>query len=141
LTNLPQQGFTACDVVELYLHRGAFEPALSDEDQEIDPGRWCSHSAWGQECWQLIAQWVPEPEAGTGASAGTNAPAHHRVCSCPPAAERASCHASSLVRARVWVWPTRLGHLLENGSLHGARLSSPARWDAALSSRRASSPP
>lgn len=35
-TNLPQQGFTACDVVELYLHRGAFEPALSDEDQELD---------------------------------------------------------------------------------------------------------
>jgi hypothetical protein len=24
-TNLPQQGFTACDVVELYLHRGSFE--------------------------------------------------------------------------------------------------------------------
>jgi hypothetical protein len=57
-TNLPQQGFTACDVVELYLHRGAFEPVLSDEDQEIDPDRWCSHSAWGQECWQLVAQWV-----------------------------------------------------------------------------------
>src|SRR5215831_14806861 len=38
-TNLPQQAFTACDVVELYLHRGAFEPALSDEDQEIDPDR------------------------------------------------------------------------------------------------------
>jgi hypothetical protein len=57
-TNLPQQGFTACDVVELYLHRGAFEPILSDEDQEIDPDRWCSHSAWGQEAWQLVAQWV-----------------------------------------------------------------------------------
>jgi len=57
-TNLPQQAFTACDVVELYLHRGAFEPVLSDEDQEIDPDRWCSHSAWGQECWQLVAQWV-----------------------------------------------------------------------------------
>jgi hypothetical protein len=57
-TNLPQHAFTACDVVELYLHRGAFEPALSDEDQEIDPDRWCSHSAWGQECWQLVAQWV-----------------------------------------------------------------------------------
>jgi hypothetical protein len=57
-TNLPQQAFTARDVVELYLHRGAFEPVLSDEDQEIDPDRWCSHSAWGQECWQLIAQWV-----------------------------------------------------------------------------------
>jgi hypothetical protein len=57
-TNLPQQGFTARDVVELYLHRGAFEPQLSDEDQEIDPDRWCSHSAWGQECWQLVSQWV-----------------------------------------------------------------------------------
>jgi len=29
-TNLPQRAFTACDVVELYLHRGAFEPLLSD---------------------------------------------------------------------------------------------------------------
>jgi hypothetical protein len=57
-TNLPQQAFTACDVVELYLHRGAFEPLLSDEDREQDPDRWCSHSAWGQECWQLISQWV-----------------------------------------------------------------------------------
>ncbi len=57
-TNLPQQTFTACDVVELYLHRGAFEPILSDEDREQDPDRWCSHSAWGQECWQLISQWV-----------------------------------------------------------------------------------
>jgi hypothetical protein len=57
-TNLPQQAFTARDVVELYLHRGAFEPMLSDEDQEIDSDRWCSHSAWGQETWQCIAQWV-----------------------------------------------------------------------------------
>jgi hypothetical protein len=57
-TNLPQSAFTVCDVVELYLHRGAFEPLLSDEDSEQDPDRWCSHSAWGQECWQLVAQWV-----------------------------------------------------------------------------------
>jgi hypothetical protein len=57
-TNLPQHAFTACDVVELYLHRGAFEPLLSDEDLEQDPDRWCSHAAWGQECWQLISQWV-----------------------------------------------------------------------------------
>ena len=47
-TNLPQRAFTASDVVELYLHRGAFEPTLFDEDQEIDPDRWCSHSAWGR---------------------------------------------------------------------------------------------
>ena len=57
-TMLPQQAFTASDVVELYLHRGAFEPALSDEDNEQDPDRWCSHAAWGQECWQVISQWV-----------------------------------------------------------------------------------
>lgn len=57
-TNLPQHAFTACDVVELYLHRGAFEPLLSDEDREQEPDRWCSHSAWGQECWQTVSQWV-----------------------------------------------------------------------------------
>jgi hypothetical protein len=44
----PQHAFTACDVVELYLHRGAFELPLSDEDLEIDPDRWCSHAAWGE---------------------------------------------------------------------------------------------
>lgn len=58
LTNLPQGAFTAADVVALYLHRGAFENALADEDQEQDPDRWCSHSVWGQECWQIISQWV-----------------------------------------------------------------------------------
>ena len=46
-TNLPQSAFTASDVVSLYLHRGAFETALEDEDEELDPDRWCSHSAWG----------------------------------------------------------------------------------------------
>jgi hypothetical protein len=57
-TTLPQQAFTASDVVELYLHRGAFEPVLADEDQEIDPDRWCSHTACGQEAWCIVSQWV-----------------------------------------------------------------------------------
>jgi hypothetical protein len=57
-TRLPQDGFTASDVVALYLHRGAFEPVLSDEDVEQDPDRWCCHSAWGQECWQVVSQWI-----------------------------------------------------------------------------------
>jgi hypothetical protein len=57
-TTLPQSAFTASDVVALYLHRGAFESALSDEDQEIDPDRWCSHSAWGQEARQITSQWT-----------------------------------------------------------------------------------
>lgn len=58
LTNLPQGGFPPADVVALYLHRGAFENALSDEDQEQDPDRWASHAAWGQEAWQIVCQWV-----------------------------------------------------------------------------------
>ncbi len=58
LTNLPQSAFTASDVVALYLHRGSFETALEDEDEELDPDRWCSHSAWGQEAWQIVAQWT-----------------------------------------------------------------------------------
>jgi hypothetical protein len=57
-TRLPQNAFTAADVVALYLHRGAFEPALADEDQEQDPDRWCSHSPYGQDAWQIISQWV-----------------------------------------------------------------------------------
>jgi hypothetical protein len=57
-THLPQQAFTACDVIELYLHRGAFEPILADEDREQDPDRWCSHSACGQEIWCVVSQWV-----------------------------------------------------------------------------------
>ncbi len=58
LTKLPQSAFTAADVVALYLHRGAFENALADEDQEQDPDRWASHAATGQECWQIVSQWV-----------------------------------------------------------------------------------
>jgi hypothetical protein len=57
-TALPQSAFTAADVVALYLHRGAFEPTLADEDQEQDPDRWCSHTASGQQAWQIISQWV-----------------------------------------------------------------------------------
>jgi hypothetical protein len=57
-SRLSQQAFTASDVVALYLHRGAFETTLADEDQEQDPDRWVSHTATGQEVWQLISQWV-----------------------------------------------------------------------------------
>ncbi len=57
-TALPQGAFTPADVVDLYLHRGGFECVLADEDQEQDADRWCSHAAWGQEFWQILAQWV-----------------------------------------------------------------------------------
>jgi len=57
-TALPQATFTPADVVNLYLHRGAFEVVLSDEDQEQNPDRWVSHSPSGQEFWQVISQWM-----------------------------------------------------------------------------------
>jgi hypothetical protein len=37
---------------------GAFETVLADEDKEQEPDRWCSHTAWGQECWLIVAQWT-----------------------------------------------------------------------------------
>jgi hypothetical protein len=55
---LPSPAFTSSDVLDLYLHRGSFEPVLADEDQEQDPDRWCSHTACGQEFWQIVSQWV-----------------------------------------------------------------------------------
>jgi hypothetical protein len=58
LTKLPQSAFTVADVVALYLHRGAFENALADEDLEQEPDRWVSHTAPGQETWQIISQWT-----------------------------------------------------------------------------------
>jgi len=57
-TALPTGAFTPADVVALYLRRGAFETVLSDEDKEQEPDRWCSHTAWGQECWLILAQWT-----------------------------------------------------------------------------------
>lgn len=57
-TTMPAQAFTPKDVLDLYLHRGSFETVLSDEDIEQDPDRWCSHTPWGQEFWQILSQWV-----------------------------------------------------------------------------------
>lgn len=57
-TALPSPTFTPADVVNLYLHRGAFETVLSDEDSEQATDRWVSHTQWGQEFWQIISQWI-----------------------------------------------------------------------------------
>lgn len=57
-TALPQGAFTPADVVALYLHRGAFEIVLADEDKQQEPDRWCSHTACGQEFWQVVSQWM-----------------------------------------------------------------------------------
>jgi hypothetical protein len=57
-TALPAAGFTAVDVLMLYLHRGSFETVLADEDREQDADRWSSYTPWGQEVWQILSQWV-----------------------------------------------------------------------------------
>jgi hypothetical protein len=57
-TTMPHDAFTSKDVLDLYLHRGSFETVLSDEDDEQDPDRWCSHTPCGQEFWQILNQWV-----------------------------------------------------------------------------------
>jgi hypothetical protein len=58
LTTAPQAAFTCADVLDFYLHRGSFETVLSDEDVEQDTDRWCSRTACGQECWQIVNQWL-----------------------------------------------------------------------------------
>jgi hypothetical protein len=57
-TTLPFPAFTPADVLDLYLHRGSFETVLADEDEEQAADRWVSRTQWGQECWQIINQWI-----------------------------------------------------------------------------------
>jgi hypothetical protein len=58
LTVLPEDGFAPGDIQDLYYGRGAFESMLAEEDIEEEADRWCSHCAPGQECWQIVCQWV-----------------------------------------------------------------------------------
>lgn len=58
ISTLLSPAVTATDLLDLYLHRGSFETTLADEDREQDPDRWCSHTPWGQEFWQILCQWV-----------------------------------------------------------------------------------
>ena len=81
-TALPALGFTAADVVKLYLHRGSFETVLADEDREQDSDRWSSYTtAWSGN----LANSCPmdlEPAPRTQPAVATDLDASHRVC--PP---------------------------------------------------------
>lgn len=57
-TALPALGFSAADVVKLYLHRGSFETVLADEGHEQDSDRWSSYTPHGQETWQILSHWM-----------------------------------------------------------------------------------
>jgi hypothetical protein len=58
LTTASPSAFPCADVLDLYLHRGSFETVLSDEDREQATDRWCSHTACGQQFWQILNQWL-----------------------------------------------------------------------------------
>jgi hypothetical protein len=104
-SQLPQDAFTAADIVALYLHRGAFEPVLADEDQEQDPDRWSSHAPSGQQVWQIISPWVAESPPRARSSAQTDADADHRVCSRRPRGGGSSQHLPRALPRRLWPPP------------------------------------
>jgi hypothetical protein len=133
-TTLPQQACTACDVVELYLLSFAFEPTLADEDQELDPDRWCSHAASLQECWQVVAQWGCFLRAVPGPSPSARTFAHDRVCPC--SFTSAVTHGSVLR-----VYPSRGRLRMESWSLLRPRFHAPTRRNPPLSSKPGASCP
>jgi hypothetical protein len=126
LTNLPQSAFTSADVVALYLHRGAFETTLADEDQELDPDRWCSHTANGQEIWQIVAQWAWNLRLELGHQLH---PDPVRTTEFAPATPPTLPHAAP----PSGYAPAFGGLVLESWSLFRARFFSATRWHAALS--------
>jgi len=125
-THLPQDAFTASDVVALYLHRGAFEPVLADEDQEQDPDRWCSHAPAGQEAWQIISQWVWNLRLELG---HVLEPTPMRTTEFAPPIKEATAE-----QAPVQGYEKQIARLaLESRSVLGAGLRSPTRRGAVLS--------
>jgi hypothetical protein len=68
-THLPQDAFTASDVVALYLHRGAFEPVLADLRPGARPRPVVFPCArWTRSLADCLAMGV-EPPPGTGSCA------------------------------------------------------------------------
>ncbi len=130
-TNLPQHAFTACDVVELYLHRGAFEPALSDEDQEHRSRSLVQSLGLGTGMLASDRPMGLESAARTGTSARAG-----RRCA-PPSLLLPSRLHSSLPQHRSCLWAMLLQHVgspWKAGRFSGHDFRAPARWDAALSS-------
>jgi hypothetical protein len=81
LTTANPSAFTCADVLDLYLHRGSFETVLADEDQEQDTDRWCSHAPCGQECWQILNQWLWNLRLDFGTAPLSLSSAFDRICS------------------------------------------------------------
>src|SRR6266567_1142664 len=136
-TALPGQAFTAADVVALYLHRGASAPVLSDEDQEQEPDRWCSHTAWGQEFWLILAQWIWNLRLELGHALH---PTAMRTTEFAPAKARSGCafrRASTRLDACTAgsVWICAMGTSFFYGRLSRFSFSPTSGWNATLPRR------
>src|SRR5690348_18406564 len=68
VSTLPSPGFTASDILDLYLHRGSFETVLADEDEEQEMDRWYSHTLVQPGVCPNPGAVGMEYPAGTGAS-------------------------------------------------------------------------
>src|SRR5438552_14110781 len=102
--------------------------ALADEDQEQDPDRWCSHTAMGQEAWQIVSQWVWNLRLELGHQLHPDPVRTTEFAPALPPAQKETLSPSPTQR----VWTGRSGSALETRSLLGARLSPPAGWHAPL---------
>ena len=136
-TALPGQAFTPADVVALYLHRGAFETVLSDEDQEQEPDRWCSHTAWGQEFWLILAQWIWNLRLELGHALH---PTAMRTTEFAPAKARSGSafrRASTRLDASTAgsIWTCAMGTSFVYGRLSRFSFSPTSGWNAALPRR------
>jgi len=106
VTDRPGEGFSAVDLVGLYLARGGFEGTLAAEDRESDPDRFVSQHPAGQAFWQLLCQWVWNLRLRLGAMADDDplrrtlwAPAVVPTPLSPPGSESLRPPAAAIVPA------------------------------------------
>ena len=110
---------------------------LADEDQEQATDRWCSHTTWGQEFWQILAQWVWNLRLELGHALH---PTPMRTTECAsaqmgePAPDPASRPASTSPRC---LRAATMGPPIVHQRVCRSRFLFPAGWDAALSCRAA----
>ncbi len=125
LTTAPPAAFTCADVLDLYLHRGSFETVLADEDREQDPDRWCSRTAWGQECWQIVNQWLWNLRLALGQHLSSSP---MRLTEFAPAQEQASVAATQPPQEQASVAASEPAQEQASVAASEPALYGPAQW-------------
>ncbi len=115
-TALPALGFTAADVVMLYLHRGSFETVLADEDREQDSDRWSSYTAYGQAGLADPLSMGVESAPRTQPTVAAHLDASHRVF---PPLKLKRCSAQIPLWQAHLIAPPQWARAARRGSLGG----------------------